>query len=64
MLCHIAVLVGRTLAPLDVLLVDEDLNALLDHADTGVEPGFGLVNHLKKKKDVDTHKQVALPTTF
>lgn len=45
-LCDVAVLVCRGLASLDVLLVDEHLDALLDHADTGVEPGFGLINDL------------------
>lgn len=45
-LCDVAVLVCRGLATLDVLLIDEDLDALLDHADTWVEPGFGLVNDL------------------
>lgn len=45
-LCDVAVLVCRGLAPLDVLLVDEHLDALLDHADTGVEPGFGLIDDL------------------
>lgn len=42
----VAVLVCRGLASLDVLLVDEHLDALLDHADTWVEPGFGLIDHL------------------
>lgn len=42
----VAVLVCRGLASLDVLLVDEHLDALLDHADTRVEPGFGLIDHL------------------
>lgn len=42
----VAVLVRRALASLDVLLVDKNLNALLDHADTRVESGFGLVNNL------------------
>lgn len=45
-LCHVAVLVRRGLASLNVLLVDEHFDALFDHADTWVEPGFGLVNHL------------------
>lgn len=45
-LCHVAVLVRGRLTPLDVLLVDEHLDALLDHADAGVEPGFGLVDDL------------------
>lgn len=45
-LCDVAVLVRGRLAPLDVLLVDEHLDALLDHADTGVEPGFGLIDDL------------------
>jgi len=44
---HIAVLVCRGLASLDVLLVDEHLDALLDHADTWVEPGFGLIDDLR-----------------
>ena len=43
---HIAVLVWRALAALNVLLVDKNLDALLDHADAGVEPGFGLVDDL------------------
>lgn len=43
---HVAVLVRRGLASLDVLLVDEHFDALLDHADTGVEPGFGLIDDL------------------
>lgn len=46
-LCDVAVFVRRALASLDVLLVDKNLNALLDHADTRVESGFGLVNNLK-----------------
>lgn len=46
-LCDIAVLVRRGLASLNVLLVDEHLDALLDHADTGVEPGFGLIDDLQ-----------------
>lgn len=44
---HVAVLVRRGLAPLDVLLVNQHLDALLDHADTRVEPGFGLIDHLQ-----------------
>lgn len=44
----VAVLVCRALASLDVLLVDKNLNALLDHADTRVESGFGLVNNLEE----------------
>lgn len=47
---HIAVLVCRGLAPLNVLLVDEHLDALLDHADTWVEPGFGLIDDLHTDK--------------
>jgi len=43
---HVAVLVCRGLASLNVLLVDEHLDALLDHADTWVEPGFGLIDDL------------------
>ncbi len=46
-LCNVAVLVCRGLAALDVLLVDEHLDALLDHADTWVEPGFGLIDDLQ-----------------
>lgn len=45
-LCDVAVLVCRGLASLNVLLVDEHLDALLDHADTWVEPGFGLIDDL------------------
>ena len=45
---HVAVLIRRRLTPLDVLLVDEHLDALLDHADAGVEPGFGLVDDLPR----------------
>lgn len=45
-LCDVAVLVCRGLASLNVLLVDEHLDALLDHADTWVEPGFGLIDNL------------------
>lgn len=45
-LCDVAVLVCRGLASLDVLLIDEHLDALLDHADTWVEPGFGLIDDL------------------
>lgn len=48
-LCHIAVFVRRALASLDVLLVDKNLNALLDHADTRVESGFGLVDYLQEE---------------
>jgi len=47
---NVAVLVRRGLASLNVLLVDEHLDALLNHADTGVEPGFGLID------DLSTHK--------
>lgn len=43
---HIAVLICRGLASLNVLLVDEHFDALFDHADTGVEPGFGLIDDL------------------
>lgn len=43
---HIAVLVRRGLASLNVLLVDEHFDALFDHADAWVEPGFGLVDDL------------------
>lgn len=43
---HIAVLVRRGLASLNVLLVDEHFDALFDHADTWVEPGFGLIDNL------------------
>lgn len=50
LLCHIAVLVRRGLASLYVLLVDKHFDALLYHADTGIEPGFGLVDHLEEKK--------------
>lgn len=46
-LCHVAVFVRRALTSLDVLLVDEDLDALLDHTDTGVKSGFGLVDDLQ-----------------
>lgn len=46
-LCDVAVLVRRGLASLDVLLVDEHLDALLDHADTWVESGFGLIDDLR-----------------
>lgn len=45
-LCDVAVFVRRGLASLYVLLVDEHLDAFLDHADTGVEPGFGLIDDL------------------
>lgn len=45
LLRHIAVLVCRGLASLYVLLVDKHFDALLYHADTGVEPSFGLVDH-------------------
>lgn len=45
-LSDIAVLICRGLASLDVLLVDEHFYALLDHTDTGVEPGFGLIDDL------------------
>lgn len=43
---HIAILVRRGLASLNVLLVDKHFDALFDHADTWVEPGFGLVDDL------------------
>lgn len=49
---HIAVLVRRGLASLYVLLVDKHFDALLYHADTWVEPRFGLVDHLKRKTRV------------
>lgn len=49
-LCNVAVFVCRGLASLDVLLVDEHLDALLDHADTWVEPGFGLIDDLHTGK--------------
>lgn len=49
-LCHIAVLVRRGLASLDVLFVDKHLNALFNHADTWVEPGFGLIDDLHTTK--------------
>lgn len=52
---HIAVLVRRALAPLDVLLVDQHLDALLYHADAGAEPGFGLVDHLQQGKKKPNH---------
>ncbi len=48
-LCNVAVLVRRGLASLNVLLVDEHLDAFLDHADTWVEPGFGLIDHLQTR---------------
>ena len=54
----VAVLVRRRLAPLDVLLVDEHLNALLDHADTGVEPGFGLIDDLHGPRVEKQHTTV------
>lgn len=47
-LCDIAVLVRGALASLDVLLVDKNLNALLDHADARVESRFGLVDYLQE----------------
>lgn len=47
---HVAVLVCRGLASLDVLLVNEHFDALFDHADTWVEPGFGLVDDLHATK--------------
>lgn len=56
-LCHIAVFVCRALASLDVLLVDKNLNALLDHADTRVESGFGLVDYLQE--EAHKHNQAA-----
>lgn len=43
---NVAVFVCRGLTPFDVLLVDEHLDALLDHTDTGVESGFGLIDDL------------------
>lgn len=46
----VAVFVCRSLAALDVLLVDEDLDALLDHADAGVEPGSRLADHLRERQ--------------
>lgn len=49
---HVAVLVRGGLASLNVLLVDEHFDALFDHADTWVEPGFGLVD------DLHTHGQI------
>lgn len=52
-LCHIAVLVRRGLASLDVLLVDKHFDALFYHTDTGVEPGFGLVDHLEERKKTE-----------
>lgn len=54
-LCNVAVLVRRGLASLNVLLVDEHLDALLDHADTGVEPGFGLIDDLNKGMNSKSH---------
>lgn len=54
-LCDIAVLVRRGLASLNVLLVDEHLDALLDHADTWVEPGFGLIDDLHRDKWKTVH---------
>lgn len=60
LLCHVAVLVCRGLASLDVLLVDEHLNALLDHADTGVKPGFGLIDDLHKRTIETSGKLVSL----
>ncbi len=54
-LCHIAVFVRRALAPLDVLLVDKNLDALLDHADTRVESGFGLVDDLREEEEAHKH---------
>lgn len=47
---HVAVLVCRGLASLDVLLVDEHFDALFDHADTWVEPGFRLIDDLHATK--------------
>lgn len=47
-LCDVAVFIRRALASLDVLLVDKNLNALLDHADTRAESRFGLVDYLKE----------------
>lgn len=46
---HVAVFICRRLAALNVLLVDEHFDALLDHADTWVEPGFGLIDDLHTK---------------
>ena len=69
-LCHVAVLVRRGLAPLDVLLVDEHLDALLDHADTWVEPGFGLIDDLhtgtfgKNGIKIKSHVTNAAPYCF
>lgn len=43
---NVAVFICRGLAALNVLLVNEHFDALLDHADTWVEPGFGLIDDL------------------
>lgn len=60
-LCDIAVLVCRGLASLNVLLVDEHLDALLDHADTGVEPGFGLIDdlHTERSEIQNSYSEIA-----
>ena len=39
-LSHVRVFVGGVWGPLDVGLIDEALDALLDHSDGGSEPGF------------------------
>lgn len=57
-LCDVAVLVCRGLASLDVLLVDEHLDALFDHADTWVEPGFGLIDDLHTETSKTVIKQL------
>lgn len=51
----VAVLVCGRLAALDVLLVYEDLDALLDHADAGIEPGSRLADHLLDEGVVPKH---------
>ena len=46
--CHVRVLVRAVVGPLDVGLVDEALDASLDHGHGRGEAGLGLTQHLER----------------
>lgn len=62
--CDVTVFICRCLAALDVLFVYQNFYALLNHADTGIEPGSWLADYLWDRQGIKLFKLISKSIHF